>query len=632
LTSLAARPEDVADQPCPIAEHKLPFATFMRGDEAGEAVLNAKGYVQALQFGEKRFDFPLDVVPLKVVTPKNKASVAFGRQHITGHFSILKEREGAYVKLELPHTNKLEFYFQHAFTMENRIVLIVYDVVSNSPSGRRNDLVTEGLDFYEVILTDDRAEFRKITRISNLGGFDITVLDAPLRDGKIVCVQSGCVLVSMPLNATEELKITPIADQNTDHPHKQLIEIASDGQNAFGLYQGNYEDRVAPIPNASISHFSICPLETVGACQMLPPSVIPYRLRIADAKPIYDQLERRGDVAKLIDFDLGRIRGNGISHWAENNMEGRIAWGSSYYINGLTSFAKKTAISPPPLRQKTIDRLCTETSHISYLANTFYPWLYSKRYSLEREPISSIVHVGRVVRLLRRAQSVVNNPYLSPAVENVSQELVSLSRVIEEIKWGENGTKTEVRIRKYVPFWSDGTNVPWNITSSWIEGGLSADVFVKNTPLYGVIERITHLFTGDEKIDSQPQSWNYTSGGDLTEGWQSSQMISANTPTYKGNKHNTQAAHISYRSMDAMAMIALKRSGSSVITDAHIAYLKTLVETGWLYPFVAEQLADSQMTVDIPPHIARIYARSVLAWQVQNQPWALEALARTLPP
>jgi hypothetical protein len=618
-------------QNCPNTAHKLPFASFVRGNATGEAILNAEGYVQALEFGEKRISFPEDVVPLSVVTPQNKASLAFGRHHITGHLAILAEREGKYVKLELPQNEKMQFYFQHALTLDDRIILIVYDVVTNSPSGRRINRVSEGLDFYEVIISGDAVEFKRFSQISNLGGFDVTILDASVKDGKLVCSQTGCVRLSSPVLATDDLLVTPLAGQGTDYPHKQLLEIASDGQNAFGLYQGDYEDRVAPIPSAATSHFSVCPLEKAGLCQMLPASVIPYRLRVSQGKPAFETLTKRRDVAKLIEYDLSRIRGSGVSHWAENNLEGRIAWGSTYYINGLTSLLKETTLLRPLLKQKTIDRLCTETSHIAHLAKTFYPWLYSKRYSLEREPIASIVHLGRMARLLKRAQSVIDNPHLSSAVASISQELVSLSRVIEEIKWGDNGARTEVRIRKYVSFWSDGTNVPWNYVSSWIEGGLSTNVFAKGTTLYGAVERIAQLFVENEKINSLPQSWNYASG-DFTEGWNASQGISANTPSYKGNKTNTQTAHISYRSMDAMAMLALKRSGSSVITDTHAAHFKTLVETGWLYPFVAEQLVDSQIKVDIPPHIARIYARSVLAWQVQNQPWALEALARTLPP
>ena len=77
----------------------------------------------------------------------------------------------------------------------------------------------------------------------------------------------------------------------------------------------------------------------------------------------------------------------------------------------------------------------------------------------------------------------------------------------------------------------------------------------------------------------------------------------------------------------ALAMaLAAARTGIIGKEEGFAAHLSSLVSRGYLYPFVNEELSARGAPAEIPFHIARLYARSRLPWEVQNQPWALMAI------
>lgn len=91
--------------------------------------------------------------------------------------------------------------------------------------------------------------------------------------------------------------------------------------------------------------------------------------------------------------------------------------------------------------------------------------------------------------------------------------------------------------------------------------------------------------------------------------------------SWGGQKTSNLIAHISYRSMDALALLEAERAGIPVPFGR--ARIAELIETGYLYPFVSEGMS---APVKIPFHIARHYARSSLPWQFENQAWVLGGL------
>jgi hypothetical protein len=71
-------------------------------------------------------------------------------------------------------------------------------------------------------------------------------------------------------------------------------------------------------------------------------------------------------------------------------------------------------------------------------------------------------------------------------------------------------------------------------------------------------------------------------------GWTESEGVSSNTLSYSGY---TGIAHISYRSMDAMAVIRLASVDSLFVDTSVIKNIRRLVGKGYLLPFVNQELA-----------------------------------------
>ena len=513
--------------------------------------------------------------------------------------------------------------------------LVAYDVAANSPSGRRITSASEGLDVYEIG-TGEKAELKRIAHALPLGGIDQTLFDVGVADAHVVCSQSGCAALRADA-AGGGPRIEVLPGLPADAKRRQLIELAGDGSAAWGLYQGDYDDRLAAPPVATEPHFSVCSIGATPACRDLPATDIPFGLSVRKGEPHWETARTRQDLVRMLERDLARNRGTGIANFAENNLEGRIAWSAVYHLNGLVTLATDRAglgsLLPAAelarLKDKATARLCFELTHHRTWAASRYPWYWTKRYSLDREPLASVLHLARIGRLLSRAQAVVGADAVAAPLAEATAELVAPSRAFEVIRDGANGRRAELRFGKYMPFWADGLNAPWNYQSGWIEGLVTTGALSRNKAVRAAAERMIAHFVADEGLSSRPRSWRY-SAGDVFNGWSAEQGLSANTPSWAGDRTNTTAAHISYRSMDAMALLAAGRAGFPAVPADAVAYIGGLVEQGALYPFVAEELVLAGAVPRLPPALARWYARSALPWQVQNQIWAIAALAQTL--
>jgi hypothetical protein len=614
----------------------LPFVEFDVGDEAFEALPGADGAIEALRemTSGRRIEMPPDIVPLEILELGDRQLLVLGRTTPLGHLSAsIVSDDGRVRTLEIAIDQRLSFYLHAAFQSGGRLFALVYDVTANLPSGRRVDRVaSEALDLYEMKIADGKLSFLDVARGIPLGGIDVAARILPFSGGALACTQAGCV----KLSAVGRPAIGPILTPPDGHPHRQLVEAASDGARAYAIYQGEYDDRFSPPPAENSPGFSICEISEKPSCNFLPTEEIPYGLSVVAGAPRYETVRTRGDLARLIEHDLRRMPHHGIAAFAENNLEGRLAWSAVYYLNGVLELAEQSwretfGGSADLLRRKARDRALAETLAIARLGRTAYPWYFAKRYSLQREPIASLVHLGRFAALFARAERLGGQREVHEALLEVSAELTAPTRVIEEFRTPPLSPHPQLGVRRFAPFWADGSSAPWNYMSAWIEGGASGGGFARNKRVLRFAEACARSFQEIEKLDLSPKQWNY-SAGSILEGWSPESGVSANTPEWRGDKTQTTTAHISYRSMDAMALAALRRAGSDAVPAERLAYLARLVEEGLLYPFVARGLEAAGQPVNIPPHIARLYARSALPWQIQNQATALERLARRLPP
>lgn len=534
-----------------------------------------------------------------------KNDLVVGRDKTLGFLAI----ESGKKPLNIINSNFKDMYTQHAFDFDGKKYVVIYNTAENVPSGRKLIRGTEENDVYEIEQRGTEVSLNLVTQLPL--GIDVTILTAPAAKGMAVCGQTACVHLS-------EAGPKPI-----QMPAGQLVELASDDQALFGLFQKEYDDYKDSPPPADVSIFSVCRLSPTEAptCTDVEASEIPYKLTVTSGSAGYKLAKSNSDLDDLLRYDLSRIR-DGLANLFEPNLEARIAWGNVYYINGLTTLvlgkAGSTFLSEKTLKDLKA-RLGVEIDALRHRVAESYPGLLVKRYSVNREPLSFLLHIARTARTIARASEAVGAGIADEALKPLLGELRSASQTLEYVS--EKNGQFELRYRKGAPFWADGSNVPWNYQSAWIEAlgytGLLSDPRLK-TIATSMIEQ----FKASEKLSELPAKWNYVAG-DMQSGWDEGSSLSSNTPAWAGQKSMTQTAHVSYRVMDAMALLAADKAGIPLEPRLK-EHFADLVVKGYLYPFALESM---DRKVAIPRSIARHYARAIVPWNLQNQVWALDALA-----
>lgn len=623
-TALATFGAGAQSSRCPpvASEAVLPWAAFDVAGARVDVLVDAAGVPVRLLGGGLDLRLPEGMIPLAVLPRPGEATVVLARESLLGYLAVLVERGGLLVPLSMDVDDRINLYLQHALVLGGRIFAIVYDVQATLPSGRRRAAISDAHSLHELTIAGETAQLPRIGGPLPTQGIDVAMLETAAGDQRIVCSQSQCMALTLPEPGGAPV-VEAVAAAPSGHPHAQLLELAGDGRAAWALMQGDYDDRFVTLPPAGKPHFSLCRIGGTQ-CRDVPPDRVPFRLRVEAGEPVVDLLDGRADAERLLDHDLSRLRGNGLANFGESNLEGRIAWSAVYYLNGLITLTSSTQSGDafPALREKAVRRACAEMRRLEALAASSYPWLLTKRYSLAREPIVSVVHLGRVARLGARFASELGSP--APDPSPLTADLADLRRTIEQRR--SDPARAELVIRRGVPFWADGSNVAWNIQSAWIEGLAATGSLGRDASLAGDVDRMIAHLLADERI-AEVETWRYGAGR-LREGWQRSDLVSVNTPSWAGNKTTTETAHVSYRTMDAMGLLAARRAGRGVVPAGLVAHFRGLTEQGWLYPFTAEELVLHGIAPKLSPRIARLYARSVLPWQVQSQVWALSALAR----
>ena len=466
-----------------------------------------------------------------------------------------------------------------------------------------------------------------MARALPLGGLYVNIRTAQLGNALLACSQTACIKI-----AGTEKTTPPKIIKNKNWKHKTLLELTSDGQKAVGLFRHEFDDRLVEIPKPQDAFYFLCPIDSNSNCDPVPADTIPYRLSLKKGKPEYLEAKTPEDFAAVIQYDFENLPRSGTTELGSNNIEGNVAWSSVYALNGFVDIIQGLVELPSKNNNLVVlakQRIELEALLLTQLLGTNYPWVYAKRYSLDREPAASVVHIGRIARLLVRIEKSIERENIGDVICSLVTELSKPSRVIERFH-DAPGKRPELRIQRYTPAWADGSNVAWNFQSAWIDGLLYGRNCKTSKRALNLARLLLKQFVLEENLASLPVDWNYARG-DLFNGWDQNSHKSSNTLNWKGDKKNTNAAHVAYRSMDAMALLTAHRLGFSKAPQGFVKHARKLVESGHLYPFVGEELVPLGERPYIPFSIARFYARSVMTWDVQNQVWAFDALIRHLP-
>jgi len=473
--------------------------------------------------------------------------LAFGRNAVSGQLEIIKDGR----HIAVPIDAKINYYPHGAFEFGGKTYLLVYDVAANVPSGRRLSRGAEESDLYVVNVAEGAASFDRVASLPL--GIDIN-LRTVVGDDALACGTTACLLIESGWSGTS---YTPIAIPSG----YEIVEL----EGSYILLQKGWDDLAGNMPPADEPIFSVCSITTdVHGCKPVPADVIPYRLQS-------DGTYRSAtDGEDLIRFDYDRL---GIANYAETNLEARIAWSKVYFLSGLASLYK-TSVSEP-FKVEIKSRLTSEIEAISRLAETAYPGLAARRYSMDREPITFLLHLSRTARTIEHSRHVIGDELADKVLSIILPQIRAPSETVEKVSVGP---RPEVQYRKYMPFWADGVNVPWNYQNGWIE---AVSLTTPPEALKPAIASMISTFVEEEGIQGRPDKWSYA-GGIFRSGWSDGQ--SSYTPEWAGQKSLNIPAHISYRSMDALALLAASEAGIPVPSFFE-QYAADLISRGLLYPF-----------------------------------------------
>ncbi|WP_139384376.1 hypothetical protein [Bosea thiooxidans] len=569
--------------------------------------------------GEQPRSLPRDFIPQALLQRSSGGNLVIGRWALRDGIAAAVEQGGGYRALGIDESLAAKLYFLHAFNIGKNAYLVVYDVDETMPSGRSGRVVREGVDIYRAMPAGDTLRLEKVADKLTLSGMDARFQDLALPDGHLLCAQSACVRLTE--DASGQIAFTEIKGEGWTG--RVLIEAVAVGRAARGLFRLDYDDRFRSPPAAGEVIYQDCAIWPLGDCRDVSADWLP-KGYAPTGQPL--ALETCAEIAPLLRRDIARMPGHGLTYLGMNNHEGRLPWGQVYVLDGMLDVIERLALPQPRfdlLREDMRRRVVLELGWWSRLAETDKPWFWSRRYSLERVDILSMVHLGRMARVVGRAMrmGLLADDHLAA---NLREEMTNFDRSVERLDG------VQLFIKRGAPFWLDGANTPWNYQSGWIEGLAELHSLRPiSSNLQDTVRRMTASFLAAEVSENRPRVWQYCAGP-CQEGWSAASGTSVNTPTWEGNKTRTSTAHISYRTMDVRAVLDTMRTFRDAAPIWFPAYVSELVSQGWIYPMAAAPLRQFGLSPALSPTLVAAYGRAATPAENHNQIWAIDAVAKRL--
>ncbi len=599
----------------------VPFTSF--GDSGALRVTVRRTFCLDAENADAPFGH---AVPLASLESSDGREVVFVREPVNSFLGIYyKDRTADWRETDLDFTQRSKLHFEHAFLHAGRFFFLAYNVELSVPSGRRLSGLTEGLGLFEVVVTDDQIKVVQVSDANWSAGLEAAIFHVNLNSKTLICASLDCQELR---TVRDTLQLRPVALSLPSGSAHRIAELSGSGDTAFAMIQREYDDRLHGWPMPSTPVFYICELFSAKECVPHLSGGTPWKLQVKGGNAQYEVARTKNEYAALLGFDLHRLRQTGVATLMENNLEGRIAWSSVYYLNGLISLAAdepNLGNSFKNLADEAGVRISIELSYWSDALGQEYPGFKSKRYSLDREPLLSVLHIARIARVVARAENLLHNGLRGKSFPKLLELIRPGTETLEYISQKEAG-RTELRYHRYAPFWADGTNAPWNYQSAWIDGVVALDDSETRKIYSPIAAEMLSQFILDQNLLSLPDDWNY-SGGDIFSGWTLDQKVSSNTPAWNGDKTNTQTAHISYRTMDAMALMSADRAGYFSLPDHLKQHLFSLIDRGRVWPFAMEEAHRHGHRLAMDQTTAQLYARTVHPYDLQSQVWVIPILA-----
>jgi hypothetical protein len=376
---------------------------------------------------------------------------------------------------------------------------------------------------------------------------------------------------------------------------------------------------------------------TIGPPGMALPAIeadrgVPWNLRYEAGEVRLDYARSIDSLRTLLVHDLERCQQAGWLEFGTNNDEGRIPWSQIYYLNGYLDLLYLSRRDEAmfhllePLLADIRRRLDMEMALLDWhWRNGRYK---TKAFTVDRSPALFAVQTARLLLLMNRYLREVPRPIELPGYADLRRSVYRLEDHIEMLsasgepaRWIPEGT-AHLRWPRGSKFSFDGVAVPYNHQNEWAYSVLvtSKGNGAADAPVGAAMDIIRHFLANIAPTGHLPETgeWNYW-WGTAYDGWSETDGVSVNRASYAGDKIK---AWISFRSIDAMALL----SGSERLDPPRryrlIESVLTLVHTGKLYPFVSYELFERGYEPSISIAVADEYIRVTSPWELQNAAWA----------
>lgn len=416
---------------------------------------------------------------------------------------------------------------------------------------------------------------------------------------------------------------------------------------------------------------------SLGAYKHFDGKAVPFNLRFSNGRLLFDLADTSGKFANLLRFDLERNHSSGIMEMASSNVEGRVAWSQIYYLNGYLDFlelASKNSLVRSKFESILPDlkkRLDIEISLLLLILKSDERFL-TKAFTVDRSPTLFAVQTSRLLLLLNRYHRLSNVDNIDPFHLELFKSVATLSGHIDVLAvsdGNEHGLANDAYYLKWpkgssFPF--DGLNVPYNHQNEWAYSILDSLSIGQLAQELDDVEPVEASFSIIDKFVKDnistgifPSSgeWPYW-WGRAYEGWTDQDGISANIPSYNGDR---SMAFISFKSIDVLSLMsALYFASEFSFTECSTAHgleasnicskIKDLLElqrykyfvdndfvvnvrasiakligSGKLYPYAAYSLYKVYPSAMLGSYVSAHYSRLNAPWELRNAVWALHS-------
>lgn len=358
---------------------------------------------------------------------------------------------------------------------------------------------------------------------------------------------------------------------------------------------------------------------------------VPYALQVENGRVTLDFATDSESYARMLRFDLERIQQNGWMEFGINNDEGRVPWSQIYYLNGMLDFlliAQAKHQFP-----KEFSSLLTDMRSRLDVEMSLVDWHWrqggyaTRAFTVDRSPALFAVQTSRLVLLMERYLTELDNPIALQGYPQASEAMACLREHIELLRFGgepvywmkPNGAN--LHWPRGSAFYFDGLAVPYNHQNEWAYAVRRGPVAPSCTvSLQAGREMIDHFMRHVAPAGVFPNDgvWDYW-WGTAYYGWEEDSGVSINQPSYGGDRIR---AWISFRTIDLMSVLAYLDDFDELTKRNLVDSARHLVYNGYVYPFANYELLKQGHSALLSPDVALKYLRVSAPWELQSAAWA----------